>query len=86
MKARLVEEFERYCEDMAACKKDGRSCKPRCLVLDGSAFALIEDAPITSLHGPLVSEVEVVDVILYSFAVVFLLSSCGCDFSRGRSC
>lgn len=57
VKARLVEEFERYCDDMAACNKDGRSCKPRCLVLDGSAFALIEDAPVTSLHGPLVSHV-----------------------------
>ncbi|CAN0038698.1 unnamed protein product [Pylaiella littoralis] len=53
VKTRLVEEFERYCSDMAACKKDGRSCKPRSLVIDGAAFSLIEDSPITSLHGPL---------------------------------
>lgn len=55
VKERLLAEFERYSQEMTACSKDGRSCKPRCLVMDGAAFALIEDAPLTSLHGPMVS-------------------------------
>ena len=73
VKARLVEEFERYCEEMAACKKDGRPCKPRCLVLDGSAFALIEDAPITSLHGPMVSYILLLLLLLMLLIMLMLL-------------
>ncbi len=79
VKARLVAEFERYNAEMAVCEKEGRACKPRCLVLDGSAFALIEDAPITSIHGP-VSQLRY-DTIRYdSFGAPDL----GGDLERGR--
>ncbi|CAN0412220.1 unnamed protein product [Ectocarpus sp. 12 AP-2014] len=74
VKNRLVAEFERYCAEMAACKKSGQSCKPRCLVIDGAAFSLIEDAPLTSLHGPLEGEASLMSLVSDSPAMSMSMS------------
>lgn len=90
VKDRLLEEFERYSQDMAACTKDGRSCKPRSLIIDGAAFALIDDGPMTSLHGPTVGSVPVVGKVAMTWlkrsALVvdqLLFDQC-LFFSKGR--
>ncbi|CAM9848167.1 unnamed protein product, partial [Ectocarpus sp. 13 AM-2016] len=74
VKNRLVAEFERYCAEMASCKKNGQSCKPRCLVIDGAAFSLIEDAPLTSLHGPLEGEASLMSLVSDSPAMSMSMS------------
>ncbi|CAM9989729.1 unnamed protein product, partial [Ectocarpus sp. 4 AP-2014] len=74
VKNRLVAEFERYCAEMTACKKNGQSCKPRCLVIDGAAFSLIEDAPLTSLHGPLEGEPSLMGLVSDSPAMSMSMS------------
>ncbi|CAM9636300.1 unnamed protein product [Ascophyllum nodosum] len=66
VKERLLQEFGLYSEDMAACSKGRRSCKPRCLVIDGPAFSLIEDAPLTSLHGTLEGEESLASLAMKS--------------------